>query len=132
MKPFPLDENYLITEDGRIWSKHIESFISTNRKTYTPNNQYKKWYCAGTKKDYLVHRTVFLTFGNMSIEEFTDKITIVNHKDSNKLNNHISNLEKTTFKGNLLHYHNRKYTVPYLIKYATLSDLQQAVKEMSK
>ena len=52
------------------------------------------------KKDYYfkIHRLVILNFSRLVIGK-----NDVNHKDGNKLNNHISNLEWTTRSENLLH-----------------------------
>lgn len=52
----------------------------------------------GVRQTFLVHRLVAITFlGNYS--DFT-----VNHKDGNKLNNHISNLEWLSLEDNIKHY----------------------------
>lgn len=62
---------------------------------------------AGTetsKKKFYVHRLVAVAFLAMPPEGQD----IVNHIDSNKKNNHYTNLEWTTVKGNTIHYHTFK------------------------
>ena len=50
------------------------------------------------KKDYLIHRLVALTFLENPL-----KLPQVNHKDKNKLNNAVSNLEWISIQDNMLH-----------------------------
>lgn len=52
----------------------------------------------GKKKDYLVHRLVALTFLDNPFN-----LPQVNHKDKNKLNNSVSNLEWISIKDNMIH-----------------------------
>lgn len=125
--PFPLDNMYEVTDNQEIYSHYWKRILSTERKTYTFNNQYKKWYCAGTKKDYLLHRTVALVNNIITIDEFKDRNVLVNHKDGIKTNNIPSNLEKVTYSGNLLHYHKLKHTAEYLSRKYTLDVLTQAL-----
>ena len=54
--------------------------------------------CLTNKNTYSIHRLVALTF----IENKENKPE-VNHKDGNKLNNHVSNLEWNTTQENLEH-----------------------------
>jgi hypothetical protein len=58
---------------------------------------------------YKVHRLVLMTFGSLPIN---DKMQ-VNHKDGNKVNNHISNLEWVTNQENVIHaYQNNLIILP--------------------
>lgn len=55
----------------------------------------------GKYKKVKLHRIIMLCF-----EPRIDYIYLqVNHKDGNKLNNHIDNLEWCTAKENMIHYH---------------------------
>ena len=79
--------NYLIYEDGRLWSKKTRRFIKqfNNRGGYPSLNLSR----IGEKpKSFRVHRIV--------AEHFlprVDGLNDVNHIDGNKTNNHVSNLE---------------------------------------
>lgn len=74
--------------------KYVEEHILTPRKT-------KTGYCRvmfvkdGKKQDYYIHRIVALTF-----LQNPDNLPDVNHKDENKENNSVDNLEFCTRKYN--------------------------------
>lgn len=55
------------------------------------------------RKNFFVHRLVAMTF----IEDF-DKYPVVNHKDLDKTNNTLQNLELVTYSENTQHYYNNK------------------------
>jgi hypothetical protein len=50
----------------------------------------------GIRTRIFVHRAVMYAWGTVSTD-------IINHRDGNRKNNHISNLEYTTYSGNSLH-----------------------------
>jgi hypothetical protein len=52
----------------------------------------------GKRKDWSVHRLVYFLFG----EDYTDALE-VNHKDGDKNNNNLSNLEMVTHSQNIQH-----------------------------
>ena len=86
-------ENYCINEYGLILNIRTRWCIkpSVSKKGY--------WQvCLTNKNTYKVHRLVALTF----IENKENKPE-VNHKDGNKLNNNISNLEWNTTQENIEH-----------------------------
>ena len=86
-------ENYCINEYGLILNIRTRGCIkpSVSKKGY--------WQvCLTNKNTYKVHRLVALTF----IENKENKPE-VNHKDGNKLNNNISNLEWNTTQENIEH-----------------------------
>ena len=98
---------YCATEDGHIYSEHLKRNISE----YFDKDGYKKVRLSngnGTRKVFSVHRLILETF---CPNENSDKLQ-VNHKDGDKTNNHISNLEWVTCKQNVQHgyetglYHN--------------------------
>lgn len=89
------DTNYLIDEQGNIFNIKTNKFLKGSIK-----HGYRsvKLTVNGVKKDYLVHRLVAETFLMNS-----DNLPQVNHKDGNKLNNDISNLEWISASDNIAH-----------------------------
>jgi len=55
-------------------------------------------------KNYVVHRLVASYF----LEKSNSDFNVVNHLDSNRLNNHYTNLEWTDVKGNTKHCYDKK------------------------
>lgn len=88
--------NYAVTEDGKVFSFNSNSFKLLKEdkngyiRVYVSKDSKKKWF--------LVHRLVALAY----IPNPENKKT-VNHKDGNKSNNHVSNLEWSTYEENLNH-----------------------------
>lgn len=102
-------EGYEVSNHGRV--KSIERVIcKSNGKTQTVKerilrlgkgtNGYAFAHCRVINKSYFLypHRVVALHF-----LEQTDSKKQVNHKDCNKLNNHIDNLEWCTQRENMQH-----------------------------
>lgn len=85
--------NYCINEHGLILNIRTRGKVipSISKKGYLQ-------VCLTNKNTYSIHRLVALTF----IENKENKPE-VNHKDGNKLNNHVSNLEWNTVQENLEH-----------------------------
>ena len=99
--------HYLATDDGYIYSEHLKRNISE----YTDKDGYKKVRLSngdGSRKVFSVHRLVLETF---EPNPNSDNLQ-VNHKDGDKTNNALSNLEWVTCKENINHgyrtglYHN--------------------------
>ena len=108
-------ENYYeISDEGKVRNKltgHIISEDRSNRSGYVRVTLYKK----PLKKKFLLHRLVMLSFcGSCDLE--------VNHKDSNKMNNSLDNLEYVTRKENELHcrmYGNKKHLYkPFIVEFS--------------
>ena len=95
---YSLKFDYYVTDDGRIWSDKTKHFLSEQ----LDKNGYIKVQMRSTDNKshrYSVHRLVLENFNpvpNM------DKLQ-VNHKDGNKRNNSLSNLEWVTCKQNIEH-----------------------------
>lgn len=98
MKDIPgFEGKYAITEDGRVWSHWRRGGW---RKIQTHRLGYKNvMFCLdGKVKNFYVHRLVATAF----IPNPENKLEI-NHKDGNKENNHISNLEWSDRSSNVKH-----------------------------
>lgn len=95
IKDFP---NYYIYDDGTVIN-------ITNGKVLNGSigeNGYKYFRLAnqGRKKMFYAHRLVAENF-----IENTENLPVVNHKDGNKLNNNIENLEWVSYSDNAKHFH---------------------------
>jgi beta-N-acetylglucosaminidase len=79
-------ENYLIYDDGRVYSKKYKRFLKPhlNKQTgYYIVDLYKN----SKRKKFLIHRLIALHYIPL-----VDKKDFVDHIDQNKTNNDISNL----------------------------------------
>lgn len=82
---FPLNTNYLVSEDGGIYNRRRKSL------TYGKDHRgYRRTSVMinGEQKALLVHRIVAMTY-----LPNPNNLPEVNHIDGNKANNHVSNLE---------------------------------------
>jgi len=108
---FPDEMNlsdYEIRKDGIIRNIKTKYELTHTKKDYL----YVKLSNNGTCKSYAVHILVAKVF----LENYENKLTvdhidrntfnlpIVNHKDGNKLNNNVENLEWCTQKDNMIHF----------------------------
>jgi hypothetical protein len=89
-------KNYIVTKEGSIISKYTgeQLYVHTNKKGY----QFVRMYIDGKAKTYLVHRIV----ATVHLPNKDNKPEI-NHKDGNKSNNNVWNLEWVTGKENVDH-----------------------------
>lgn len=99
MKEFIFDKNYLVTEKGEIFSIRRGGKPFRIKKQRDISGQYERVMLS--EKAYLVHRMVAITF----IPNPED-LPQVNHKDGDKLNNVVSNLEWCTSGENQIHAYN--------------------------
>lgn len=107
-KPVPGYERYFVSACGRIWD--------TWRKELMPLSKSDKGYLtvqlnsfdAPGRKLWKAHRVVMLAFVGSS--ELT-----VDHKDTDKTNNHLYNLEYVTRQENI----KRKYATPTISNHKT-------------
>ena len=91
------NSKYLISDDGRVYSTYTKKELSLFlRSGYYSVGLHRN----GIHKIEFVHRLVAICF--VSNPDPT-KLTIVNHKDHNKLNNSYLNLEWVTPHGNSIH-----------------------------
>lgn len=97
MKDIPEFEGlYQISKDGKVFSCTTNKYLKPKIDKYG----YKAVCLVKDGKRYYktIHRLVALTYLAKP-----DGCNIVNHLDSNKLNNDVSNLEWTTVSGNTKH-----------------------------
>ena len=93
-KPFKDNPNYLIYDDGKIYSLYSNRFLTPE----LDKDGYLRVGLSINKKNkmFRVHRLVALTF-----IPNPNNYQTVNHKDENKLNNKVSNLEWLSLQDNL-------------------------------
>ena len=101
MKHF--DSNYIVYPDGRVYSVRRNKF----KKPSINKNGY--FYVRIYNKIHKIHRFVAQLF-----IENPNNFDTVNHKNGNKLDNHIENLEWVTQRQNVSHYHNSKFPGVFL------------------
>lgn len=96
-KPCHISDKYMISDLGNV--KNIKSGLIL--KQYAKPDGYKviRITIEGKKKVCSVHRLILFTF---KPNEYFDG-AIVNHKDCNKLNNSLDNLEWCSYKENAEH-----------------------------
>lgn len=93
---YPLNPNYLVSDHGRIKNKFGNIlFVRFTKKGY-PNVRLMRG--EPIPRNVVIHRMVCITF--ISNEK---NLPQVNHKDGDKLNNHVSNLEWCTNLENMRH-----------------------------
>lgn len=95
-----LEENYLVFNDGRIFSIKNNKFLKpVLNYRYMIVHLFKN----GKAKNFYIHRLVAEAFCSKGKGK-----TQVNHIDSNRINNHYTNLEWVTSKENVSHFINSK------------------------
>jgi len=119
-------ENYLIYEDGRVYSKKNSRFIKNRNNTngYLITDLSKN----SKKKTFYIHRLIALHYVD---NPHPDKYNVVDHLDRNRLNNNITNLRWVNHTINManqpIHKNNKlgeqyivykygSYTNPYIFQ----------------
>lgn len=93
------EDLFSITEDGKLWSKRTKRFLKQNiSKTGYWQVSTKIGGRGGTNKCFKIHRLVCEAYHKNPEDK-----PFVNHKDGNKLNNLVSNLEWCTQSENMIH-----------------------------
>ena len=107
-KEFKLNPNYLIYSDGRVFSISLKKFLEGK----IDNSGYQAYNLRieGESKMFYAHRLVAETF-----LQNPNNLPYVHHKDENRLNNNLDNLEWISSKDNYQDYlknHNLKARKP--------------------
>ena len=132
-KPLPEFPNYLIDENGTIYSTKNNIVI----KTRFDQGGYKR-VClrdnTGKKHFRSIHQLVLSAFNESeyrrlkdSYEKDKNDYLVVNHIDSNRTNNHISNLEVVTQQENIRHgiEHGNWASNQVMIKFLASGEVKQ-------
>ena len=127
--------NYYINKEGIIINT---KYKNRKIKNFIDGNNYKKvylYYEDNKKNQYRLHRLIAKYFLENGNKYYNDENYIINHKDKNKLNNNVSNLEWITQKDNTVHGRGRKIAkinkdTNEVIK--TYSNITDAYKELNK
>ena len=87
------EDKYAITSCGKVWSYKTKKFLSTHKNS----KGYKRAYlCKGNGGKFLaIHKLVAMAY-----IPNPDNLPQINHKDENKENNTVNNLEWCTNKYN--------------------------------
>lgn len=96
-KPIPGHPDYLASPDGRIYSEKSRRYLSLSNCNQFGYFQVQLWR-NGTKVTKKVHRLIAQAF-----IPNPKKLPFINHKDGNKWNNHVRNLEWCTNAENQAH-----------------------------
>lgn len=114
--------HYIVYENGDIYDKDREKYVNVHKT----DKGYYAFYCKEIKSDMLVHRFVMYYFNPISnMYEMR-----VNHKDGNKCNNNISNLEWCDCSYNLRHAFVTKLKTQTGEKNSNSKLSEEAVKEI--
>lgn len=89
--------SYIIYDDGRVYSKHSKKFLKGEITSFG----YVRitLYYDGKRKRYQLHRLIMETFCPVDNSQNLQ----VNHKNGDKLDNRLNNLEWVTAKENIYH-----------------------------
>lgn len=105
-------EHYEITTDGKIYSPYTKKFLKFREDRDGYYDATLVYNDKGDRQPFRVHRLVALKY----IPEI-EGYNIINHKDLNKKNNNLSNLEWSTVKLNTQHsYDNCAYSNIHKVK----------------
>lgn len=90
---------YQITNDGKVFSCKRNKYLKPKVDKY--GYECVRLSKNGIVKYFTIHRLVAKTYIPL-----VEGMNVVNHIDSNKLNNNVNNLEWTTVSGNTKHCYN--------------------------
>lgn len=94
-----LSTYYYITKEGKCYNSKTGKYLKGQYNYKNGYLSYNIYLPNGKKKRIYAHRAVALAF----LPNVNDKKNQVNHKDGNKKNNNVENLEWVTAKENINH-----------------------------
>lgn len=102
-KPIKNSPGYWITNTGKVYDKHNKQIM-----TWYNKDGYERIKLYSIKHGKVVNRTIHLLIAEAFLKggAYTNDQRQVNHKDGNKKNNNLSNLELVTGTENVNHAHN--------------------------
>lgn len=114
-------DNYIINKDGTIYSKYAKK----NIKPYLSNSGYLRvtFWNKGKSKHFSIHRLVAETY----LSNYENK-PCVNHKNGNKLDNRVENLEWVSLKENMQHAYKNNLAKNKTTKVIQYSKNMEAIK----
>ena len=120
---------YIINTEGEIYSKKTGKLLKQDTATGYAR---VKLYYNGYKKNLLVHRLVAECF--ISKPHGKD---FVNHKDGNKLNNNVENLEWVTNQENIKHaslnnLNKKKFTIEEIREIRNSNETYRGIQKKFK
>lgn len=120
LKPIPDYENYLVDENGNVFSKNIGRYLKqrTNEKGY----KYVSLSKNDVKRKWFIHRCVACAFLPNPLN-----LPQINHKDENKQNNHLSNLEWCDNRYNQMYGNARKNRIKKIIGRKVPDDVKKKI-----
>lgn len=131
MKPIDgYEDKYLISEEGKVFSLINNRFL---KGTINSHGYLVVVLCNGSRKQqkqFFVHRLVAQAFLEKDLKRLH-----VNHKDGNKQNAHVSNLEWCTPSENELHSYrvlNKQSTKPMLNRKGLLCPFSKKVASLNR
>lgn len=100
-------ENYLIYDDGRVYSKNVNRFL---KQCKDGRGYYSINLCKNGKfKMFNIHRLVGLHY----LESIEGK-NVIDHIDRNKTNNHVNNLRWCNHSENMINTDVHKHSILHI------------------
>lgn len=116
------DGRYQISSDGKVFSANGLRKTEISKQGYERVSLWKN----GKGKHFSIHRLVADAF-----IPNPNHLEMVNHKDGNKLNNDVSNLEWCNASQNMKHAYNNNLVIPRVTRVIQFTKNHEKVKEWS-